>query len=231
MNYILCTGNHDYGENGSCNNRETKFSSYFDYMANSDFISSYEENEFENSYFQFYIHNQAYQLFALEFGPRDKILDWADSIANANPDRTAIVLTHAYLEKDEQRFNFEKYGFTQTESPVAYGISILSLAKMEPMMESRFGIKLIMHNFNVRFVFSGHKSDPDFIGNLKSMNKDNKTVYQFMFNTQRFLNGGFGWIQIFEFKKDTGIIEIRTLSTYKKKWFHDSKSEFQFQLD
>jgi len=231
VNYIFCTGNHDYGENGTCNLRDTEFSDYFDYKANTYYISSFERNKFENSYFQFSIQDQPFQVFSLEFGPRDKILAWADSIAKANMDRTGIILTHAYVNKDKERFNYEAYSTSQIDSPVSYGI-----------LHPEFGIggvndgekiwnNLIYHNSNLKFVFSGHKTDPDYTGNLTSENEANTDVYQFLIDTQELKNGGDGIIQLFEFKDDNSTIEVRTLSTYSNESYHDSVSEFQINLD
>ncbi|HET6556633.1 MAG TPA: metallophosphoesterase, partial [Prolixibacteraceae bacterium] len=120
IDYILTTGNHDYGDNGICNNRNTHFSEYFNYKHNSSYISSFETGNYENTYFKVNIHNKNFQIFSLEFGPRNKVLAWADSIAKANSEELAMLMTHAYLYKDKERFFFPDKRLTQINSPHDY---------------------------------------------------------------------------------------------------------------
>src|SRR6185295_191546 len=44
-------------------------------------------------------------ILALEFSPRDDVLRWANEIVKAHPDRSAILVTHAYLRPDNTRFD------------------------------------------------------------------------------------------------------------------------------
>ena len=213
VNYILCTGNHDYGDGGTCNNRNSYFSKYFDYKSNSAFISSLEKNNFENAHFNITVHDQVFQIFSLEFAPRDQTIIWADSIAKANADYLGIILTHAYLYKDQELFDYVNKNNSQNNSPYNYAISFAVSGNEKINDGEEIWEKLVSPNPNLRFVLCGHQTEPDFSGNLISINEEGKEVFQNLFNTQSFPNGGDGWIQILDFYPGNTKVEIKTYST------------------
>lgn len=228
IDYIFCTGNHDYGDNGICNNRNTLFNKYFNYKSNASFISSFEKDNYENTYFNINIHNQPFQIFSLEFGPRDKVISWADSIVKVNSETTGIVLTHAYLSK-HGRFDFVKYKYDQYASPYAYAITypLFSAEKINDGEE--VWKKLVFKNTNIKFVFCGHNIKPDNDFNLISQNSKNDNVFQMVYNKQDSPFGGEGWIKIIEFSKNK-IVSFKAYSTLLKKWDENALylNTFQF---
>ena len=227
IDYISTTGNHDYGDNGACNNRNTYFSEYFNFSTNPTSVSTFERNKFENTYIKVNIHNKPFQIFTLEFGPRDKVMSWADSIAKANPNVTGMLMTHAYLFKNKQRFNYQDKSLNQKNSPKDY-----------KNLFPKFGIgnvndgediwnKFLFPNSNLKFAFCGHQTG-DYIGNLITKNKANSEVLQLMFNTQAFPNGGDGWIQIMEFFDDKKTVGIKTYSAFYNTWKTDAYHQYDF---
>lgn len=229
--YIMCTGNHDYGsysgDSGNANNRNTPYSYYFDYSSNPIFVASSETGIYDNSFFRIFIHQQPFNIFSLEFAPADDVITWADSIAKKNEDGIGMILTHAYLYKDEERFDFSTHGTSQGGSPYNYSIS--SFEKVNDGEE--IWQKLVYPNASFRFVLCGHMPFPDYVGNLISTNANNNNVLQLLFDTQSFPNGGDGWIQILEFKSDMKTVNIFTYSTVSDFWIPGNTQEFQFMYN
>jgi len=222
--YIMCTGNHDYGINGDCTTRDTYFSKFFNYKIDTLLVARFEENNNENTVFEIEIFDQPIQIFSLEFGPRDKVIAWADSIAKANTDVIGMLLTHAYLYKNGQRYNFSMYKFTQTISPYSFTFS-----KFEKVNDGEeIWQKLVYPNDIFRFVFCGHKTEPDYIGSMISENINNHQCLQLLFNTQELPNGGNGWIQILEFHRDKISVSIKNHSVVLKLWCSDILQQSNF---
>jgi hypothetical protein len=230
IDYILCTGNHDYGDNGTCNNRNTFFSQYFTYNKNTSYIGSYEENSYENSYFHIEIHDQPFQIFSLEFGPRDKVVDWAKKISNDNNDKLGILITHAYLFKNKERFDWANLRQSQNSSPYNYAYAYPDFGKEKVNDGQGLWEKFIIDS-NIRFVMCGHKTTPDYIGNLLDENRKGNEVLQMLFNTQNFPNGGDGWIQFIEFFDDKKTVQVRTYSAVNNIWWVDDTHNYIFQLN
>lgn len=228
ISYIMCTGNHDYGDysgdSGNANNRNTPYSNYFDYSVNPSFVASFENDIYDNSFFRIFIHQQPFHIFSLEFAPTDDVIAWADSITKKNVDEIGMVLTHAYLYKDEERFDFSKYGSSQDGSPYNYSISSFEMVNDGEEIWQ----KLIYPNAYIRFALCGHMSFPDYVGNLISTNSNGKNVLQLLFDTQSFPNGGDGFIQILEFKEDLKTVKILTYSTVWDLWLTGSTQQYQF---
>lgn len=225
--YMMCTGNHDYGDFGHGNNRETHYSEFFNYSMDPSFIASSEKNRYDNSFFRILIHDQPFQIFSLEFAPTNDVIAWADSIAGANENETGLVLTHAYLYGDKERFDFSQNGYSQLNSPYDYEVS-----QSEDVNDGEeIWQKLVFPNKNISFVLCGHMSYPDYVGNLISENSYGNDCLQLLFDTQSFPNGGNGWIQILEFKNDLKKVNILTYSAVSNSWMAGNTQLFQFMYD
>lgn len=221
--YILCAGNHDFGYFGHCDSRATYYNDYFS-CTDASFVASFEEGRFENSFFRVSIHGEPFDIYSLGFAPPDGVLAWADSIAKANESETALVLTHAYLYKNGQRFDFSKYGNTQGNTPYNYDLS--NTEKVNDGEE--IWQKLICPNKSIKFVLCGHMAYPDYVGNLISVNSFDNSCLQLLFDTQSFPNGGDGWIQILEFKSDMKSVNILTYSAVSDNWMTGNDLGFRF---
>jgi hypothetical protein len=225
IDYIFCTGNHDYGLNGSTNIRDTPFSKYFNYKNNSIFHSSFEKNNYENTYFKFNKQNLPFQIFSLEFAPRNSVIAWADSLAKSDPNSIGIVLTHAYLANASNRYNYEKFKNTQLYSPYSYLIS-----KSEKINDGEeIWNKLVYANRNIRYIFCGHNLIPNNNFYLFSENNTKKQVLQIIFNKQESKYGGEGSIKIIEFK-DNHTACSKTYSTLYNQWenIDDQVNDFKY---
>lgn len=228
INYILTTGNHDYGDSGTTNSRQTYFNDYFNFSNQTAFLECYLDNHYENSLFEISVQGLPFQILALEFGPRNEVLEWAEKVLDKN--KMSLLVTHAYLNKDQERYDWQQWGTKQTISPYSYGQKYNNFGKIPLNVNDGEDIwqKLIYPSENIRFVMCGHKSKPDYIGNLISENVAKKNVLQMLFNTQSLANGGDGWMQVLEFKSDKKTVGIKTYTSLYNKWNTDDLFQYEF---
>lgn len=238
--YILCGGNHDYGykraENRLCNlpkyfpvTRNRKWKDCLVSVCNNAFGIPTLENaayEFQEKYWGNIL------VIALEFAPRDEVLNWAKSLATSKrfENHKIFVLTHSYLRWDGSVIENESYNVT----PANYGKAIWE--------------KLLYPCKNIRMLICGHYcTTQDFehnVGQRMDRNIAGKNVFQMMFNAQTAGggwngNGGDGWLRIMEFLPDGKTIKIKTFSpffaisptTEKYAWRTDKYDQFDIVID
>lgn len=233
--YVLCTGNHDYGEK-IAENRYTHFNSFFPPQRNALTQSLLVEMDvnaqgvktLENACYEWVSPlNQKFLLFSLEFAPRAKVLDWAKSVATRPEytDHIGVVLTHSYLDTSGVRIAKNVYPLTDMSS----GEDIWQ--------------KLIKSSGIFRFVLSGHvchnNEHSGHVGYSYDVDNSNRKVHQILFNAQReggghWGNGGDGWLRILEFLPDKKTVRITTFSplfyisplTRNLSWRREAYDEF-----
>lgn len=242
--YILCTGNHDYG-NRSAENRNSFFSKYFPTDRNpltrrqliACGLNPSGITTLENSAYEFTApppDNRKFLIITLQFAPTDADLKWAKKIADQPrfADHIGILLTHSYLGSDGKRLASEGYMLNkQGGNP---GEAIFQ--------------KLVFPAKNIRMVICGHIAVPDKwekgIAFSVDKNSSGKTVAQMAFNTQAIGggwhgSGGDGWLRLLEFMPDKKSVKARTFSpffalspsTRHLAWKHDTLSEFTFTIE
>lgn len=120
--YNISLGNHDYPSPshgvGAEFRDETNFKTYFTYdwymngYTDPSLGGAFEENNPVNVYKCITVGNIEYIMFALEFGPRDEVLEWVSEVLKANPNKKAIISTHSYFTRDGKlsTFDVQKYG-------------------------------------------------------------------------------------------------------------------------
>ena len=114
--YVLSAGNHDYCCGGWPTDRSgTMINGYFPvatFQTSPSFKGTFEPDHIENSAHLFDVPGGAGQwlVIALEWGPRDTVLAWADGVAKQYADTPAMVVTHAYLYDDDTRYDWAAHG-------------------------------------------------------------------------------------------------------------------------
>lgn len=182
----VCIGNHDYQpsedtglRSADAFNRNDTFGREF-YSGRTWFGGTFEEEAADpgpypggtiNNYVRLNVYNRPYLFLALEYYPRDKVLDWADDlIRNRFPDHHVVVLTHAYLSE---------YGVLSTSS----------YAQAPPGPEySNSGSSMWDRYFkyweNLRFVLNGHFINEPRQNYLRQTSMDGHVVHSHFFNYQ-----------------------------------------------
>lgn len=88
---VLCMGNHDIGTNGKADVRNTElFNSRFSYEKHSrdaDSGGAFEEGKVANVWYTFKAGGNQWLVVSLEFGPRNKVLEWSSGVIEEHPTR------------------------------------------------------------------------------------------------------------------------------------------------
>lgn len=96
--YTMIVGNHDlYG------NDKTGYNGAFpisEFNTKNYWGGSFAEDTILNSYYQLKMGDTEYLIFALEYGPRDEVLEWAGQIIGENSNKNVIITTHGYIHKN-----------------------------------------------------------------------------------------------------------------------------------
>lgn len=240
VNYILCTGNHDYGY-VAAENRLTRFPHYFPSERNSCWRNSLVAVGNDSQGIPT-LENAAYEIktetwgdllvISLEFAPRTEMLEWARSVASSDKykNHKVIILTHSYMNNDGSVIQQERYKL----SPANYGQVIWD--------------KLVYPTENIAMVICGHAGTTgtyeDNVGFRIDKNAAGKNVPQMMFNAQMadgswHGNGGDGWLRILEFMPDGKTIQVKTFSplfaispsTADKAWRTESYDRFEIIIE
>jgi hypothetical protein len=222
--YLLGVGNHDYERRGRVLVRNTLMDRYFP-SAISDPGSSasglFEPGHRENAFEVVETPAGRWLVIALEFGPRDAVLEWASGIASRFAALPAIVVTHAYLAADDsrldhvdrpdQRWNPHRYLDDSTVGSVNDGEEIWR--------------KLVSRNSNILFVLCGHDLG-DGVGRLTSVRQDGTIVHQLLANYQTQSLGGGGYLRIMRFAPSRRSVRVTTYSPYWNQFKSDPDNDF-----
>jgi hypothetical protein len=182
-----------------------------------------EDGKMDNAYYTFKTGKINWLVITLEFGPRNKILDWANNTINQHPNHTVIVNTHSYMYSDSTR-----QGPGDNWRPQAYGVGKdtgdASVNDGEQIWE-----KLIKLHPNIKFVFSGHVLNSG-LGTLISINDAGYPVYQFLANYQEgvkgSVKGGNGWLRIIDLDFKSNTLKVSTYSPYIHQYKEETQNNF-----
>jgi hypothetical protein len=224
--YVIAAGNHDYTNLADRMGMGNVYFPPSGFAAYAWFGGTFEPGHIENSFSLIPAGNSAWVVLSLEFGPRDEVLAWADSVLKLFADRPAIVITHAYLYHDSTRYDHAARA--QNYNPHNYvmmGQSGSTINDGEEMWT-----KLVAPNPNVKLVFSGHDVSggdlpPGTTGFLSSTRADGSVVYQILANYQTCTaapcefsyqgttaHGGYGFLRLLRFSPAAGTISVSTYS-------------------
>ncbi|HEX7501100.1 MAG TPA: metallophosphoesterase, partial [Polyangia bacterium] len=224
--YALALGNHDYPGSGGVTARDsTQFDRYFplsDLEEGQKVVGLFQPGSASNAAYAFKAGAQDWLIVALEFGPRDSVLAWANDVLKQHAGSNAIVLTHAYLNVDGMRQDYA----TRTDEPSD---------PHEYDSDGRLGgvndgeeiwQKLILHNPNVRIVLCGHMHAQ---ASLTSLRQTGLPVYQLLADFQNEELGGGGYLRIMTFRPD-GVVSVRTYSPHYRQYRTELENEFELSL-
>lgn len=213
--YTLVPGNHDY-----TGGRSTLLSHYFpvaEMRKWPTFGGVFEDDKLDNSFHLFRLGQRDWIVLALEFGPRDAVLDWANQVLDQHSDRLAIVVTHAYLFGDSTRFDW-KSGRKQRGSPHGAGND------GEEVWQ-----KLVRRHAGVMLVLSGHVATGG-LGYRADAGEHGNVVHQMLVDYQKSKRGGDAFLRLLEFLPDGKTVQARSYSPARKRYKTDPQNQFTFTL-
>jgi len=241
--YAVLPGNHDLGNRGRAATRDTLMNDYFkesDYK-NSSRFALFEPNKMENSWHEIETPTGKYLLLALEFGPRDEVLDWANEVAAEHKDRKILVVTHTYLYNNSERLDWakDKDAPRNNGNPKRYGLTEVSSVNDGEDMWRKF----VSRHGNIQMVFNGHTTGTG-IGYLESAGAQQTQVHQMLANYQdsgrgegrggvvnppRGVGGG-GYMRLIQFHPDGSSAGVKTYSPWFDHWLEDPGQNYSLQL-
>ncbi len=231
--YFMAVGNHDYlpNKNGHLNRQTTKFNEYFPlskYRKLTTFGGTYdrEPERFENSYHLFSAGGRDFLVISLEFGPRNDVIRWAGEIADQYRNREAILITHAYMYCDNNRYDWSKYGTKQRWNPHAYDVDKADVEGVNDGEE--LWTKLVSRHTNFILTINGHVLF-DGLGRTVTQTPTGRNVPQVLVNFQMKPNGGDGWLRLLEFRPDRKTIEVVDYSPSRNQRNESSKNKFALE--
>jgi 3',5'-cyclic AMP phosphodiesterase CpdA len=225
-------GNHDLGPGGKAAARDTLMSEYFTVAAFRKLptfggVYDREPGRIENNYHLFSAGGRDWLILGLEFGPRDDVLRWANEVVGRHPDRSVIMVTHAYLRPDNHRFNrWLKLGSKQR----AAGLDNYALSKSEAGFNDGEDMwkKLVSRHGNMALVLSGHVC---YTGLLSSKGGQGNTVHQVLVDYQRDPNGGNGYLRLMQFAPDGVTVKVADYSPFLDRASEQPGGAFDLKLD
>jgi hypothetical protein len=232
--YALLPGNHDLGPEGKCADRTTRLNDFFsarDYR-HSRKAGYFQPGRMENSWHHVPTPAGDLLVVALEFGPRDAVLAWADQVVARYPKHWVIVATHAHLYSDDTRFDLEKHGPSQRWSPRSYPLAALGPGEVND--GEQVWQKFITRHRNIRFVLNGHVLN-DGAGYLVSEGRHGQQVHQILANYQAAVEprrpyGGGGYLRLMQFLPDGRTVRVKTYSPWLDEWLNEPGHRFDISL-
>lgn len=223
--YAVVPGNHDYGPSGDASTRTTLMNDYLSYARTSTwptFGGAYQVGRLDNTFHLFTAGNRPFVLLALEWGPRDEVIAWANSVMDRYPDRYGILITHAYLNNDDLRYDWKDTNHPQDFDPHSYATP--GVNDGEELWQ-----KLVRrHRFVM--VVNGHVLG-DGTGYLASKTDTGVTCHQVLANYQFRDLGGEDYMRLFEFLADGTTVRVHTYSALYDSFLTDADQSFSFKMD
>lgn len=236
--YVLSAGNHD---TNLMNRGAVLMNQNFPPSRFAPALQGTMENKIENAYYFLPAGGRTWLIVALEFGPRDEVLAWADGIFKQNADKPAILLTHAYMYLGQQRYDWINYPDPkQYWNPHGYNMPGTT-NDGEEMFQ-----KMVSKNENILMVVSGHATYPTGAAGLLSTKRANGYYLNEMLanyqgcpsdymcinpETKRPVRGGEGMLRIIHFDPPNRRASVETYSPYLKMSRMDAPHHFDLPLE
>lgn len=227
--YAMAPGNHDYGDNGSANHRQTLFNEYFPiekYRAWPTFGGAMDSSRMDNTYHFFKAGGHDWLVLALEWGPRHSAVAWANNIVAKHPNHKALLITHAYMYYDETRYDWKTKGAAQSWNPHAYGTA------KDPDGTNdgeELWQKLVRKHPSFVMTLNGHVLN-DGLARLSSEGDHGNIVHQMLVNYQMKPLGGESFLRLIEFLPDGETVQIKAYSPHYDRYKTDRQNQFVLKL-
>jgi hypothetical protein len=218
--YVLVPGNHD-----TDSDRNTMIDTYFGPASMPWITGTMIAGQIENNYALLDIGPQKWLVLGLEFGPRDVVVTWAESVLKAYPALPAMIVTHAYLYHDGNRYDVNASSH-QSFIPQDYHYTESQGINDGEMLWQ----KLVLPNPNVRLVFCGHDTG---WARLRSTRPDGSVVDQMLSDYQWYGGDSFGdgYLRVVQLDYGKKTIQVQTYSPYLQQYLTDDANQFTLDLN
>jgi hypothetical protein len=222
--YAIVPGNHDYTPRGDMCSGKSGMNDYFPvakFKSWPTFGGVMQPGDIHNSYHLFSAGGVNWIILALEFGPRDTTVQWANEVLAKYPDRKAMMVTHGYMKADGQRNDHVPAGVSKGNAHF--------YVPDAPVNDGEELWQKLVSKHNVPLVFCGHVGAKG-TGLLISQNESGQTVNQMLVDYQGRTLGGEAYLRILEFQPDGKTVHAKTYSPLYDKYLDDPNNQFSFQL-
>lgn len=228
--YVVVPGNHD-----TDSKRKGLENGYFSPSTMPWITGTKLTGQMDNNYALVDIGGREWLVVALEFGPTNDTVAWANKVLAAFSDHPAILITHAYLYADGTRYNVTAAGTDSTQGsyqwwyPQYYGFTPSAGINDGEMLWK----KLVLPNSNVRLVFSGHVTGLTGAARLTSTRPDGTLVHQ-MLSDYQWLNHddyGYGFLRIVRLDFANKTIQVQTYSPDLNEYLTDDSNQFTLDMN
>lgn len=224
--YALVPGNHDYGPGGNAATRDTFLNDYFheeDYRAWPSFGGAMEPGKMDNTFHLFEAGGAKWIIVCLEWAPRDAVVAWANELMAKHPDRKGILVTHAFMNNNDLRYDHQ-----DKVNPQAYNPHSYRTPGGKNDGEQLWQKLVKKHNFVL--TVNGHVLG-DGTGYRMDHNDAGQPVHQMLANYQFRKLGGEGYLRTLEFQPDNKTVVVKSYSTIYGNYLLEGDQDFSFQLD
>jgi hypothetical protein len=218
--YAIAPGNHDMGPNGDASTRDTLMHVYLESKG-----EPFEAGRMDNTAHLFTREGRDWIVLALEWGPRDAVVSWANETLDRHRGRSAIIVTHAYLHSDGTRADRSKP--EQPWNPHSYPTASLPGGVNDG---EELWTKLVSRHPNVVLVLSGHYGEHGGAARSTAIGLHGNRVHQLLSDYQLHENGGNGWLRIMEIDEARREIRVRTYSPVLDRHLEDPANAFTLDL-
>lgn len=226
IHHAFVPGNHDYGPSGDASTRDTLLNEHFPFAEHAQqrtFGGAMEPGRLENTWHTFEAWNRKWIVICLEWGPRDRAVEWADEVMQKHQDHLGILVTHAYLNHDDRR-----YDHTDAAHPQEYGPHQYRTPGGVNDGEQLWQKLVRRHPFVL--TLNGHVLG-DGTGYLASRNDRGRTVHQILANYQFRTLGGEAYLRLMEFLPDGRTVRVKTYSPLHDRYLTDPDQQFTFVIE
>lgn len=179
--YSFVRGNHDTVE---------MFNRYFPYSEFGSTVDGSFDGTMLNTYKNFEVGKVKYMIMCLDMEPSNDVLQWADRIAEENPDRNIIVTTHGYL----------------------YQNRVITTNIWPKFAKKHKNICMIIAGHDPCDLIVNHRSVGDNGNTVTELLIDPQ-------NGDRYVDGGLGMVAMLYFSEDGTQMEIEYISTKNNKYY------------
>jgi hypothetical protein len=200
---VYAIGNHDFDNILKENRDSSAFNRYCGVDRIKDkpwFGGCFEEGKAENLYTRMEIEGIPFLFLILEYGPRDKVVEWANQVLEQHAGHQAIVITHSYMYISGER---TKPG--DNHNPKGH-IGADGANDGEDLWQ-----KCLKHHKNVKAVYSGHHVK----GNVSyrfDLGEHGNLVFQSFQNWQMSPNGGDARVRILRYRLQENRVDLQVFN-------------------